>query len=123
LALDPLPSVDKMFNTVHQEEHHKNMMLGRNNRAETVEAFAVTGKTMQTRANRATCKHCGKFNHEEVNCYELIEHPPTWLWRLKQSRWKSCIQPRMRCRMGASPWGVHVSKTTCYCNLGWTPLN
>jgi len=35
LALDPLPSLDKMFNMVHQEEHHKNLMLRWDDRIDT----------------------------------------------------------------------------------------
>jgi len=37
LALDPLPSLDKMFNMVHQEEHHKNMTPGRDERTKKLE--------------------------------------------------------------------------------------
>jgi len=32
LLIDPLPSLDKMFNMVHEEEHHKSFMLGADDR-------------------------------------------------------------------------------------------
>ena len=43
LALDPLSSLDEMFNMVHQEEHRKSIMLGRDNQVEVMDAFVVTG--------------------------------------------------------------------------------
>jgi len=29
LAMEPLPSLDKIFNIVHQEEHHKDVVYSR----------------------------------------------------------------------------------------------
>ena len=31
LAMDPLPSLDRIFNMLQQEENHKSLMLGRDN--------------------------------------------------------------------------------------------
>jgi len=39
LALDPLPSLNKIFNITQQEEGHKKVMIGRDNRNETAMAF------------------------------------------------------------------------------------
>ena len=41
LALDPLPSLDKIFNITQQEESHKKRMIARDNRIESGVAFAV----------------------------------------------------------------------------------
>ena len=42
LALEPLPSIDKIFNMVQQEEDHKKVMTERDHKHDTVAAFAVT---------------------------------------------------------------------------------
>jgi len=76
LALDPLPTLDKIFNMILQEEHHKQLMLGRDLR--TV-AFAVRHKSGG--AERSTCKHCGRFGYDEASCYESIGYPSNWSTR------------------------------------------
>jgi len=42
LALDPLPSLDKIFNMIQQEENHKKMMLNHDAKQEHAAAFAVS---------------------------------------------------------------------------------
>ena len=27
---------------------------------------------------RPTCRHCGQYGHDEVNCYEIIGYPSNW---------------------------------------------
>jgi len=41
LALEPMPSLAKLFNTVMQEEHYKKMMVGWDDHSETVMAFTT----------------------------------------------------------------------------------
>jgi len=41
LALEPLPSIDKVFNIVQQEENHRHLMRGRGDRDGTMAAFFV----------------------------------------------------------------------------------
>jgi len=41
LAMDPLPSLDKIYNMVQQEEHHKSVMADRDFKTEHMVAFAV----------------------------------------------------------------------------------
>ena len=41
LTQEPLPSLDKIFNMVSQEENHKSPMIGREDREECAAAFAV----------------------------------------------------------------------------------
>jgi len=76
LAIEPLPSLDKIFNMVHQEENHKNLMMDRDERVEGVAMFAVFEKI--TNSDKPTCKQCGKFGHDEANCFEVIDYPPGW---------------------------------------------
>jgi len=41
LAMVPLPTLEKIFNIVRQEEHHKNVMNDREEKPESAVAFAV----------------------------------------------------------------------------------
>ena len=80
LALDPLPSLDKIYSMVQQEENHKKVMQGREHRPENASAFAVSHfmKAGQHNGERLSCKHCGKTGHEKANCFELIGYPTGW---------------------------------------------
>jgi len=79
LALDPLPSLDKIFNMVSQEEAHKNVMVGRDVRNETAASFAVKHMTKAPAVGeKISCKHCGRVGHEESKCFEIIRYPPRW---------------------------------------------
>ena len=75
LARDPLPSIDTIFNIIQQEENHKHMMMERDHRAEHGVAFAA--RVQPASNEKPTCKHCGKYGHDETNCYEVIGYPPS----------------------------------------------
>jgi len=59
LAVEPLPSLEKIFNIISQDEQHKRLMVGRDDRSENATAYAVNhaGKHKGL-SDRATCKHC-----------------------------------------------------------------
>ena len=42
LALNSLPSLDKIFNMVQQEENHREVMTGRDNKQDTMAVFAMS---------------------------------------------------------------------------------
>ena len=69
LAMDPLPLIDKIFNMVQQEENHKRMMSDRDQRFETMAAYAMSHITrpVSMQGERINCNHCGKIGHEEAN--------------------------------------------------------
>ena len=73
LALDQLPSLDKIFNIVQQEENHKQFMIGRENRTENLMAFLIRDKAGG--AKRSTYNNCGRYGHEEAACYKIIDYP------------------------------------------------
>ena len=77
LALDPLPTLDVIFNMVTQEENHRRVMLGRDNRSANMVAFVAREHTNE----RPSCKHCGWLGHDEASCYEIIGYPPNWVSR------------------------------------------
>jgi len=60
VAQEPLPSLDKIFNMVSQEENHRSLMIGREetNERTTVFAVKVIGKNPQS-IERLTCWHYG----------------------------------------------------------------
>jgi len=74
LARDPLPSLDTIFNIIQQEENHKRIIMERDHRAENTVAF-ITGE-LSNIVEKPTCKRCGKYGHDEGNCYEIISYPP-----------------------------------------------
>mgnify|MGYP003793009743 CR=1 FL=1 len=62
-----------------QEEQHRKLMGGREDKSDSTIAFAVNhGMKVQTTSERVTCKHCGKYGHEDTNCYEIIGYPQGW---------------------------------------------
>ena len=42
LALDPLPSLDKIFNMIQQEENHKKMMMNQDAKHDNFGTFVVS---------------------------------------------------------------------------------
>jgi len=68
LALDPLPSLDRIFNMMQQEESHKKVIIARDNRTESGVAFAM--KEQGQMYEKGACEICGRFGHEEAVCYE-----------------------------------------------------
>ena len=78
MALEPLPSLYKIFNMVQQEENHKRVIFRRDQRYAAAAAFAVTHAMKSSRdqqgerPKRPVCSHYAKVGHKEVACYELI---------------------------------------------------
>ena len=44
--IEPVSTLDKIFNMVHQEENHKHFMMNRDDKLESVVAFAVSTKNI-----------------------------------------------------------------------------
>jgi len=64
---------------VLQEENHKKLRLGREERSEAVAAFSVTaGSTQASTTKRITYKQCEKFRHEETSSFEIIDYLAGW---------------------------------------------
>ena len=76
LARDLLPSLDTVFNIIQQEENHKKTMIGRDQRSESVVAFAA--RDQANIIERPTCKHCGCYGHDKASCYEIIGYSQNW---------------------------------------------
>ncbi|KAJ3690345.1 hypothetical protein LUZ61_019509 [Rhynchospora tenuis] len=80
LSMDPLPNLNRIYSMVIQEERHKNVTRGREERGDTV-GFAVhvnKADTMSKTGDKPLCSHCGKIGHEISNCFELVGYPEGW---------------------------------------------
>ena len=64
----------------------------------TKNAVVFTTRTQQV--EKPTCRHCGKYGHEEANCYEIIGYPPNW-----GSRGRGCGSRGGRPRQGGKTVG------------------
>jgi len=66
LAIDPLPSLDRIFNITQQEENHKQIVVNRDQRGESAMAFAI--KEQPKMEEKGACRICGRYGHEESVC-------------------------------------------------------
>ncbi|KAJ1688334.1 hypothetical protein LUZ63_019724 [Rhynchospora breviuscula] len=89
LSMEPLPSLNKVYSLVIQEERHRSIARGNEERTDAV-GFAVQvsksrdglqmdhNPTKSGSSARPVCSHCSKIGHEKAQCYELIGYPEGW---------------------------------------------
>jgi len=65
---------------VVQEENHKSLMYGREDRTQTAAAFVVMfgSRNIRPMTEKVGYNYCGKFGHDGSTCYELVGCPPSW---------------------------------------------
>lgn len=70
LALEPFPSLGRIFNMILQEEHHRKVMCDRDDRGEPTAAFDVlnTEKPQKAMVEQGSCRHCGRYVYNESTC-------------------------------------------------------
>ena len=82
--MEPIPSIDKAFSLVIQEERQRALGFNTGISVEST-ALAVknqgsnqSGKNFKGNAGkgRPTCSHCGKIGHFMEKCYQLVSYPP-----------------------------------------------
>ena len=79
LGSNPLLTLEKIFNIVTQEQQHKRLMVGQDERIEIAVVFAISyGERIPASSERGICKHCGLLEHEEANCFEIIRYSLGW---------------------------------------------
>ncbi|KAJ3698018.1 hypothetical protein LUZ61_001723 [Rhynchospora tenuis] len=81
LSMDPFPTLNRVYSMVIQEERHKTVTRGREERSDAVGFAVQINKTesFQTKTGeKPTCVHCGKIGHEISNCFEIIGYPEGW---------------------------------------------
>ena len=85
LLIDPIPSVDKVYSLLVQDERQR--LVGHSNNGPFVESTALAAKTMNFGSNsktfkkgkeRPTCSHCGLLGHTVEKCYKIHGYPPRY---------------------------------------------
>ena len=83
LLIDPIPSVDKVYSLLVQDERQR--LVGHSNNGPFVESTALATKTMNFGSNSKTFKkgkerptrsHCGLLGHTVEKCYKIHGYPP-----------------------------------------------
>ena len=83
LLMDPIPSVDKVYSLLVQDERQRS--VGHSNNGPFVESTALAAKTMNFGSSsktfkkgkeRPTCSHCGLLGHIVEKCHKIHGYPP-----------------------------------------------
>jgi hypothetical protein len=84
LATDPLPSLNRVYSTLIQEERVRTITRGREERSEVMGlAVQTIGRGARGRGNPIdksgmTCTHCNQSGHEIGGCFQLVGYPEWW---------------------------------------------
>ena len=93
LMMEPIPSIDKAFSLVIQEERQRSLGFNLDPSVETTalaikkqsfthgSSFASNpSKNFKGNAGkgRPICTHCGKLGHIKEKCYKLVGFPPSY---------------------------------------------
>ena len=100
LMMEPIPSLDKAFSLVIQEERQRALGFNANSSVEST-ALAVKNQGFNQSSNffgnagknikgnrgkgRPICSHCGKVGHVMEKCYKLMGFPPGYKQKGKVS--------------------------------------
>ncbi|KNA05415.1 hypothetical protein SOVF_190600, partial [Spinacia oleracea] len=87
LMQDPLPSLNSVFSKALTQERKDSLSRTTEKRNEAI-GFATPGTSRNRGAmagrgtdrprSNSTCSHCGKFGHDQENCFELLGYPDWW---------------------------------------------
>ena len=81
--MDPIPSVDKVYSLLIQDEKQRSVGQGSNN-GPFVESITLTAKvvnlgsgskTFKKGKEGPTCSHCGLLGHTVEKCYKIHGYP------------------------------------------------
>ncbi|XP_017415208.2 uncharacterized protein LOC108326303 isoform X5 [Vigna angularis] len=110
LATDPLPSLNRVYATMVQEERVRTITRSKEERGMIVGMVVQTetkGKLRnEVKEKSIVCTHCGRTGHDKRNCFEIIGYPDWWGER-----------PRNENKSG----GRHQQRTTFFRGKGVTP--
>ncbi|PIM97517.1 hypothetical protein CDL12_30013 [Handroanthus impetiginosus] len=90
LSVDPLPSLSRVYAMVAQEERHKMVSRGHEEKGRVV-AFAAQnlgkfkgkGSGSSNQKQQLFCSNCNKSGHDVSQCYKIIGYPAEWGQRRK----------------------------------------
>lgn len=80
LAQDPLPSLNKIYSTLVQEECVQTMTREKEKRNDVM-IFAVQTETRargKGESRNVVCSNCNCSRHESANCFQLIGYLDWW---------------------------------------------
>ncbi|CAH9147460.1 unnamed protein product [Cuscuta epithymum] len=78
LSQEDLPTLTRLYNMFTQEERHRNMMRGREERTDVV-AFAAGPSSFHVRTEqKVVCAFCKKPGHEIDQCFKRTGKYPDW---------------------------------------------
>ena len=71
LILYFLPSLDKIYDMVRQEENQKRVMNDQDFKSENMAPFVVSliAQPSNMQGEKVNCRHCGKKGNDEANCF------------------------------------------------------
>ncbi|XP_058750910.1 uncharacterized protein LOC131623932 [Vicia villosa] len=80
LATDPMPSLNKMYSIMVQEERMRSITRGKEERTEVMALAVQASAKMKGREikNKFVCTHCNRSGHDEASCFQLIGYPEWW---------------------------------------------
>ena len=76
LAQDPLPTLNKVYATLVQEERLRGITRVTEEHGEAM-AFAVHSNFKHKEKGRL-CSHCNQTGHDSEGCFQLIGYPEWW---------------------------------------------
>ena len=86
MGTKPLPSIKEAFSEVRREESKKNVMMGSQNSALSIEGFTLVARGPPSNTNnencqkngRPWCDHYRKLGHSRENCWKIHGKPADW---------------------------------------------
>ncbi|XP_075633672.1 uncharacterized protein LOC142606162 [Castanea sativa] len=92
LLMDPIPSVDKVYSLLIQDEKQRSVGQGSTN-GPFVESTALVAKVMNLDSKtfkkvkeKPACSHCGLRGHIVEKCYKLHSYPPRYKSKLRANQ-------------------------------------
>ena len=82
LSTDPLPSLNRAYSIVIQEERVRTMAGAVDERRDVIALVAQApyrGKGRSERRDKhQVCSHCNRTGHDSNNCFKIIGYPEWW---------------------------------------------
>ncbi|KAL4655071.1 hypothetical protein ACB092_01G424700 [Castanea dentata] len=84
LLMDPIPSAEKVFSLLIQDEKQRSVGQGSNNgpfmksTALAAKIMNLDSKTFKKAKEKPTCSHCGLRGHTMKKCYKIHGFPPSY---------------------------------------------
>ncbi|XP_073298476.1 uncharacterized protein [Primulina huaijiensis] len=82
LATEPLPTLNKVYLALAQEERMKIITRAREERGEVIGLAVQTNTRLkgrgETKDNTMICPKCNRTGHDSTSCFQLIGYPEWW---------------------------------------------